>query len=329
MLTPSTVAVADDLLIRLNLKVGDSVKLGNALFRIVATVENEPDRLTGTFAAGPRVLLSQQALERPASLGFGSRASRRYLFKMPLSKPGQASSDAAVAAMKARLEALLPEAQVTDYREANPAPDDGPRQRDSLLSLMSLIALVLGAVGVAMAMRAHLQQRLDTIAIMKSLGAQLRPGDEDLRDADAAAWACRRTARRAAGLRRAACRSRCFWRSCCTSRPASAWIMSSIAVGIGAGLFTTLLFTLPPLLDIRGVRPILILRRAVEDSRRSVRRAPDEETARQPGADWRRSSSSSSASFFLRRAFPARRRSAFRSRSFLLSFCLSCLACRR
>src|SRR6185437_14910378 len=41
-----------------------------------------------------------------------------------------------------------------------------------LLSLMSLVALVLGAVGVAMAMRAHLQQRLDTIAIMKSLGAR-------------------------------------------------------------------------------------------------------------------------------------------------------------
>ncbi len=37
---------------------------------------------------------------------------------------------------------------------------------------MSLVALVLGAVGVAMAMRAHLQQRLDTIAIMKSLGAR-------------------------------------------------------------------------------------------------------------------------------------------------------------
>ena len=41
----------------------------------------------------------------------------------------------------------------------------------SLLSLMSLVALVLGAVGVGMAMRAHLQQRLDSIAIMKSLGA--------------------------------------------------------------------------------------------------------------------------------------------------------------
>ena len=67
---------------------------------------------------------------------------------------------------------LLPEAQVTDYRETNPALTQGLDRATSLLSLMSLVALVLGAMGVAMAMRAHLQQRLDTIAIMKSLGAR-------------------------------------------------------------------------------------------------------------------------------------------------------------
>ena len=39
----------------------------------------------------------------------------------------------------------------------------------------------------------------------------------------------------------------------------------AIAAGLGAGMLTTLLFTLPPLLDIRGVRPILILRRAVDE----------------------------------------------------------------
>ena len=42
--------------------------------------------------------------------------------------------------------------------------------------------------------------------------------------------------------------------------------LRTVLTGLGAGVLTTLLFTLPPLLDIRGVRPILILRRAVEDS---------------------------------------------------------------
>ena len=42
--------------------------------------------------------------------------------------------------------------------------------------------------------------------------------------------------------------------------------LRTILTGLGAGVLTTLLFTLPPLLDIRGVRPILIFRRAVEDN---------------------------------------------------------------
>ena len=42
------------------------------------------------------------------------------------------------------------------------------------LSLVSLIALIVGAIGVGMAMHAHLQQKMDHIAVMKSLGANSR-----------------------------------------------------------------------------------------------------------------------------------------------------------
>lgn len=40
------------------------------------------------------------------------------------------------------------------------------------MSLVSLVALIIGALGVAMAMNSHLQQRLDSIAVMKCLGAR-------------------------------------------------------------------------------------------------------------------------------------------------------------
>ncbi len=63
-LTDSTVAVGDDLLLRLHLKVGDAIKLGNSTFRIAAVVTDEPDRLTGSFAAGPRVLISDARTRR-------------------------------------------------------------------------------------------------------------------------------------------------------------------------------------------------------------------------------------------------------------------------
>jgi putative ABC transport system permease protein len=171
-LGPNTVAVGEDLLLRLNLRVGDSLKVGGKTFRIAATVVNEPDRLSGNFAAGPRVLISREALATTGLLAPGSHATERYLFKVPKPSDGRPISDAAVADLKAQLEKVLPEAQLTDYRETNPALTQGLDRATSLLSLMSLVALVLGAVGVAMAMRAHLKQRLDTIAIMKSLGAR-------------------------------------------------------------------------------------------------------------------------------------------------------------
>ena len=51
-LTDTTVAVGDDLLLRLHLKVGDSIKLGTEAFRIASVVEDEPDRLSGRLRRG-------------------------------------------------------------------------------------------------------------------------------------------------------------------------------------------------------------------------------------------------------------------------------------
>ena len=265
VLTANTVVVADDLLVRLNLKVGDELKIGTRLFRIASIVVNEPDRLSGNFAAGPRVLISREGLDASGLLAPGSHAGQRYLFRVPKPSNGAPISDKAVADLKLRLEKLLPEAQIIDYRETNPALAQGLDRATSLLSLMSLVALVLGAIGVAMAMRAHLQQRLDTIAIMKSLGA---------RSGQIIKIYLLQTLMLglAGGLLGVA-----LGVGVQLSFP---YLLAklihvdtelhvqfrTVITGLAAGILTTLLFTLPPLLDIRGVRPILILRRAVEDN---------------------------------------------------------------
>ena len=264
-LTPSTVAVGDDLLLRLHLKIGDSIKLGNRAYRIVATVVDEPDRLSGSFAAGPRVLLSQAALADSGLLAEGSHAARRYLFRLSAAKEGNASSDNAVAALKAQLETLLPDAQITDYREASPALTKGLDGATGLLSLMSLVALVLGAVGVAMAMRAHLQQRLDSIAIMKSLGA----GSGQIMKIYLLQTLLLGLGGGLLGVVLGIgvqLAFPLFIAKLLHITPDFHLDLHAFAIGLGAGMLTTLLFTLPPLLDIRGVRPILILRRAVEVS---------------------------------------------------------------
>ncbi len=253
-----SVAVGDDLLIRLKLNVGDRITIGDSTFHIAAVVASEPDRLSGQFAAGPRVLLTQQELAATHLLAPGSRASQRFLFKLP--QP----NDAAVARLKTAVEDALPEAQVTDYRETNPAITMALDRSTSILSLVSLVALVLGALGVAMAMRTHLLERLDSIAIMKSLGAQsssilriyflqtvllgLLGGAVGVVLGVGVQLVLPLLLGKLLGL-----------------TPSLHIAGSAIAAGLLTGLLITVLFTLPPLLDIRGIRPILILRRNMEE----------------------------------------------------------------
>ena len=263
-LTDSSVAVGDDLLLRLHLKVGDSIKLGNSVFRIATVVTDEPDRLTGSFAAGPRVLISQHALAGTGLMGLGTRATRRLLFKLEVAASGQPATDAHVAQLRSQLETIFPEAQINDYREANPAITRALDGATGLLSLMSLVALVLGAVGVAMAMRAHLQQRLDSIAIMKSLGA----GSSQVIRIYLLQTLLLGIGGALIGLvlgLGVQLTLPLFLAKLLHLTPGFRLDANAALLGLAAGVLTTLLFTLPPLLDIRGVRPILILRRAVEN----------------------------------------------------------------
>jgi putative ABC transport system permease protein len=265
VLTPDTAVVAEDLLVRLHLKTGDDLKIGTHMFRIASVVVNEPDRLSGNFAAGPRVFITRAGLAASGLLAPGSHAGQRYLFRVPKPGNGAPVSDKTVANLKLRLEKLLPEAQIIDYRETNPALTQGLDRATSLLSLMSLVALVLGAVGVAMAMRAHLQQRLDTIAIMKSLGA--RSGQIMkiylLQTLLLGLIGGLLGVALGVGVQLAFPLLLAKLINVDTDLHIQ---LGTIFTGLATGILTTLLFTLPPLLDIRAVRPILILRRAVENN---------------------------------------------------------------
>ena len=197
-------------------------------------------------------------------MGLGTRATRRLLFKLEPTALGQPATDAHVAQLRSQLETILPEAQINDYREANPAITRALDGATGLLSLMSLVALVLGAVGVAMAMRAHLQQRLDSIAIMKSLGA----GSSQVMRIYLLQTLLLGIGGALIGLvlgLGVQLTLPLFLAKLLHLTPGFRLDANAALLGLAAGVLTTLLFTLPPLLDIRGVRPILILRRAVEN----------------------------------------------------------------
>ncbi len=260
-LTNNSVVVADEFLIRLKAHVGDSLRLGGHSFRIAARLVQEPDRMTAGAGFGPRVLISRAALDATGLLAPGSRATER----LQLQLPATLQSAAQLAAIRKQVETVLPEAQVMDYREGNPALTEGLDRATAILSLICLVAMVLGAIGVAMSMHAHLEQRMDVLAILKAIGA----GSGDL---------LRIFLLQTMGLGLAgAILGVAAGGGVMLALPAVfgnllpvhatlAFPWRSALAGLANRLLTTLLFCLPPLLDVRKVRPILVLRKMIEES---------------------------------------------------------------
>ena len=251
-LQPDTVAVSDGVLLRLSARVGDTIRIGGQPFRISAEVTNEPDRMTGSLNVGPRVMISRAGLARTGLLIAGSRAAERFLFKVPPAIP--------IGTIRDELKKVFSEGLIADYSQAHPLIDQGLRQSTTFLSLVSLIALVIGALGVATAIQAHLQQKMDSIAIMKCLGAK-------------SAQVLRIYVLQTAGLGLVGSLigialgslvqmafplflARYFQVSM-----APHFDFVSAIQGLTVGLLTVLLFTVPPLLGIRDIRPALIFRR--------------------------------------------------------------------
>ena len=247
--------VAEEFLIRLNAQVGQTLRLGGRDFRIAAVLRQEPDRLNAAAAIGPRVMISQAALQRTGLIVTGSRATQRLLMKLP--------PQADPVALRKQVEAALPDAQVMDYREGNPGLSQGLDNATAILSLICLVAMVLGAIGVAMAMHAHLEQRMDMLAILKALGASSGDLLRIFLLQTLGLGLAGGLVGVAAGVGVMAALPAVFGHLL----PVQAQLefpWRSVAAGLGTGLLTTLLFCLPPLLDVRNVRPVLVLRRLVE-----------------------------------------------------------------
>jgi putative ABC transport system permease protein len=254
-LTDSTVVVDDNLLVRLRAKVGDQLKIGGRWFRIAAVIAREPDRMTAGVGLGPRVMMTRQAMQQTGLLQPGSRATERYLFAI--------GDKQKVVDIRARIEKILPEGQVTDFRETSPALTEGVDRATGLLSLICLVAMVLGAIGVGMAMRAHLQQRIEILAIMKSIGA---------RSADILRIYLLQTlflgvVGALIGIVLGVGVEYAFpavLGKLLPIRPDIRLPLNPVLAALGTGILTTVLFCLPPLLDVRRVRPSLVLRKMVE-----------------------------------------------------------------
>ena len=165
-------AAAPELAARLDLKIGDSVKIGASAFQLRATLLSEPDTLATGIGLGPRVLMSQDALRATGLLQPGSLVRWIYRVTLPGSQVHPVTQ-AQVSSFEHEALAAFPKAgwEVRTRSNISPELSTSLRQLTQFLTLVGLTALIVGGVGVANAVRSFVERKSADFATFKSLGA--------------------------------------------------------------------------------------------------------------------------------------------------------------
>lgn len=165
-----TVWVDPALLTALGAQVGDTLRLGDAAFRIARVIAIEPDRGNAFVNFAPRVMFPLSDLDATGLIQPGSRATYRLLVN---------GSPPTIAAFREWAEARIERDAVRGMRIES--LDSGrPEMRATLdraqrfLSLVGLLAAMLAAVAIAMAARRFVLRHLDACAMLRCLGLTQR-----------------------------------------------------------------------------------------------------------------------------------------------------------
>ena len=159
-------AVAEvNLLRRLELRVGDKIQIGDARYEIRGEIKREPDRGADAFVLGPRLMVARDSLSETGLIQEGSLI--RYKYKVRL------ASGIALESWLDELQKTFPDAgwRLHDIRNGAPGLRTFIERMRLYLTLVGLSALLVGGLGVANAVKSHLDSRARSIAIMKCLGA--------------------------------------------------------------------------------------------------------------------------------------------------------------
>ncbi|GKS56709.1 ABC transporter permease [Nitrospira sp.] len=254
--------VQQSLLIRLGLRTGDALKIGAASFVIRGILTKEPDRMANAFSLGPRVMISQEGLRLAELVKPGSRVRERYLIRMERGDP-----QLLVQELRGRL--ATSSARVSSFREAQPQLKRFLEQLTRYLGLVGLTALFVGGIGVATTVHAFIREKLQSIAILKTLGAgtSIIVGMYVVQAVLLASVGSLLGSlfglgaqHVLPGLLRSVFASDLLDQLGFTTQLNLATLLV-VSKGLLLGILTALLFTLWPVLKIRDIRPSVILRR--------------------------------------------------------------------
>ncbi|XWW44175.1 FtsX-like permease family protein [Fibrella sp. USSR17] len=160
------VALVDDaLLVQFGVNVGDSVRVGEVVFRVAGRVLKTPGATAATAAVAPTVFVPATYLNQTGLLQKGSRVNYKYYYKF--------AKNTDVPALVKRLEPTLDKAGLNSDTVDNRKRQTGRAFADltRFLNLVSFVALLLGCVGVASAVQLYVKEKITSVAILRTLGA--------------------------------------------------------------------------------------------------------------------------------------------------------------
>lgn len=164
---PGTVWASSRLLTLLGLEVGDLVTVGETRLRVAAVLTSEPDQSEGVLMnIAPRLLMHMSDLPATNLVQPASRIQFRLLI---------AGDKEDIAQLRQRWVATLTPGQTLhSVKDARPEVRSALARGESFLSLASLVSVLLAGAAVAMATRRFVSRHLDNCAVMRCLGAQQR-----------------------------------------------------------------------------------------------------------------------------------------------------------
>jgi putative ABC transport system permease protein len=164
------VLLESTLLAQFGVKPGEEVRLGKSLFRVLGSLRKVPGESPGIAMMAPRAYIPLGTLGATGLSGAQALARYRAMARLPPS----ADPDRVVAEMKRRFPLARLSFETVAERKRNLG--QAVAHLDGFLSLVGFVALVLGGIGVASALQAHVSQKVPTVAVLRCLGATARQG---------------------------------------------------------------------------------------------------------------------------------------------------------
>jgi len=244
----------------LGVEVGQRIELGNARFTVGAVLTLEPDRGLSFFNIAPRLLMRLDDLPATGLMQTGSRANYQlYVAGV------QAATEAYERWAKPR---LGPGQRIESLGNARPEVRAGLDRAQQFLGLSAMLAVILAAVAIALSTRRYTRRHLDGYAVMRCFGAlqgrlfALFGWEFVLLGLAACAAGC------VLGYAGQAVIARWLTEFVASSLPQPGFY--PVLQGFAAGLLLLLGFALPPLLQLKNVPAIRVIRREVGAPRQSA-----------------------------------------------------------